>query len=263
LLPEVAVIIPCYNSGEYLREAVESVRAQDISVELVIVDDGSNDPGTLSALDELRAGRTRVIRQENQGVTAARNSGIKLTSSEYVVCLDADDLLLPAYCSTCLGALKGRPEVGFVYTTSQVFGLKNKLWSKESYSGLSLLIDNYIPNSAMFRRALWERTGGFSNEMKNGYEDWDFWLGAIEQGWKGYHVDQPLFRYRKHGTSRNKAANQQRGALKRLIRARHPALYSWRRIMFLMIEEKFPLPRVISRLVREEILRKIYWSIKK
>jgi glycosyltransferase involved in cell wall biosynthesis len=258
-----SIIIPCYNSGEYLREAVESAMAQDMGVELVVVDDGSNDPRTISVLDSLRSEGIRVHRQENKGLPEARNAGIRLTSAEYVVCLDADDILKPAYCSACREILQSRTDIGFVFSTTQVFGTQNKLWSKARYSGLHLLVNNYIPYSAMFRRQLWEQAGGYSGDMRGGYEDWDYWLSALEKGWKGYHIAQPLFLYRKHGKSMLSSSNTQRRRLKRLIQARHPDLFSFKGLKPLLAEEKFLIPRFLYAWAREEFLENIYRPIKK
>jgi glycosyltransferase involved in cell wall biosynthesis len=256
LHPEVAVIIPCYNSGQYLGEAVESARAQDIPVELLVVDDGSNDPATIAVLDRLKSEGTRVYRQENKGLAEARNAGIRATSARYAVCLDADDIFKPSYCRIGKEILQSRSDIGFVYATTQVFGTQNKLWSKAKYSGLHLLIDNYIPYSAMFRRQLWEQIGGFSKDMKGGYEDWDYWLSALEKGWKGFHVAQTLFLYRKHGTSMLSSSNLQRKGLKHIIRARHPELFSFHSVSSLMIQEKLMLPRFIGAVIKENIFHR-------
>jgi glycosyltransferase involved in cell wall biosynthesis len=258
LSSEVAIIIPCYNHGQYLREAVQSALRQDIKAEVIVIDDGSTDAATIAVLDDLRASGVFVHPQVNKGLPEARNAGIKLTSADFIVCLDADDMLQPAYCSTCLEVMQVKPEIGFVYTTTRVFGTKDKLWSRQKFSGLHVLIDNYIPYSAMFRRQLWEDINGYSAEMKNKYEDWDFWLSAIEKGWKGFHVPRDLFWYRKHGDSMLTFSNLSRKSLKQILRSRHRQLYSFRNITRMMIAEYFPLPRLAWTILRENVLRTIY-----
>lgn len=181
--PKVTIIIPCYNYGEFVEEAVRSALDQDTKTELIIVDDGSTDLETIKVLNNLRARGIFVFRQSNKGLSSARNVGIKLTSAPYIVCLDADDIIAPSYCSTCLRVMEAHHDIGFVYTATRIFGNYNRLWSNLPYSALHFLIDNYIPYSAMFRRQVWEEVGGFDENMRYGYEDWDFWLSAIEKGW--------------------------------------------------------------------------------
>ncbi|HAU32588.1 MAG: Glycosyl transferase family 2 [Desulfotomaculum sp. 46_296] len=240
----VAVVIPCFNYGKYIEEAVQSVLNQDIKTEMLILDDGSTESGTIRVLDHLRKRGLVIYRHPNTGLPGARNSGIEKTSSEFIVCLDADDIIEPSYCSSCLNVLLSRPEVGFVYTGTKVFGKKNKLWSNVSYSCLHLLVENYIPSSAMFRRKIWLDAGGFSEEMRTGYEDWDFWLSAAEAGWRGYHVPELLFNYRKHDCNMLQSSNALRKELKRILRLRHRKSYSLSNILNLAVSELPALPRV-------------------
>ncbi len=253
----VAIIIPCFNYGQYVREAVQSALDQDATAELIVVDDGSTDSNTLSVLDELQRAGVKIFRQPNKGLPLARNAGIELTSAEFIVCLDADDLLQPTYCSRCLEVMNSRQDVGFVYPTTRVFGDRDKLWSRRAYSGLHLLIDNYIPYAAMFRRKLWADAGGYSGDLKHGYEDWDFWMTAMEHGWRGFHIPEPLFWYRKHGRSMLSASNLERRATKGLLRRRHPRLYSVSQVVRMMVEERFPLPRLMVAVGKEGVARRL------
>ena len=254
-MPEVAVIITCYNYGKYIKQAVLSAIGQDVPVEVIVIDDGSTDISTLEVLDNIRKEGVLIHRQPNRGLPGARNSGVKLAQAKYVVCLDADDIIHKRYCSTCLEVLKSRTDIGFVYTTTKVFGHKNKLWSNITFSKLHLLLDNYIPYSAMFRRELWENIGGFDENMRFGYEDWDFWLAAVEKGWSGFHVPENLFLYRKHGESMLSSSNRCRKELKNYLRRKHKGLYSPGGILKLLKEEPFHIPRALGALLKEEVLR--------
>jgi len=257
-LRKVAIIIPCYNYGNFIREAVRSALDQeDIETELIVVDDGSTDPATLKLLDELRGRGIYVFRQSNKGLPSARNAGIRLTSAPYIVCLDADDIISPSYCSTCLEVLETQPDVGFVYSTTRVFGNQNKKWSNLPYSALHLLVDNYIPYSAMFRRQVWEEVGGFDETMRFGYEDWDFWLSAIEKGWRGFHIPKELFWYRKHGKSMLSFSNQRRKELITYLRRKHRNLYSKKQLLKLLKNESHQIPRVVGVLFKEKVLRSL------
>src|SRR5271157_928118 len=112
----VSVVIPCFNHGEFLPEAVESVTAlQRDDVELIVVDDGSDDERTRKEMDALPAQAIKVIRQENKGLAAARNAGIAISKGEYVLPLDADNRLHPGYIEHGVRILDSNPHVGVVY----------------------------------------------------------------------------------------------------------------------------------------------------
>jgi hypothetical protein len=147
-----------------------------------------------------------------------------------------------------------------VYPSTQVFGDQDKLWSVKSFSGLHLMIDNYIPYAAMFRRTLWDEAGGFSADLKKGYEDWDFWMTAVENGWKGFHLPRPLFWYRKHGQSMLSASNLERRATKRLLRHRHRRLYSLPRVTAMLVAERLPLARLVAAAAKEGVWR--WWALR-
>lgn len=253
---KIAVIIPCYNYGNFIKKAVCSALDQvGVEIELVVVDDGSTDSYTLKILDELRKNGIYVFRQSNKGLPSARNAGIRLTSAPYIVCLDADDIISPSYCSVCVEILETKPEVGFVYPTTRVFGDQNRKWSNLSFSTLHLLVNNYIPYSAMFRRQVWEDVGGYDEDMRFGYEDWDFWLSAVEKGWRGFHVPEELFWYRKHGKSMLTYSNQRRKELINNLRHKHRSLYSKEMIAKLVKDEFSQIPRVIGAMLKEMVLR--------
>jgi glycosyltransferase involved in cell wall biosynthesis len=90
--PTVSVIIPCFNHGEFLPEAVASVAAiERPDVELIVVDDGSTDERTCQEIDAIIAQGIKVVRQENKGVAAARNAGVLVAKGQYILPLDADN----------------------------------------------------------------------------------------------------------------------------------------------------------------------------
>ena len=96
--PKVTVIIPCYNMGQYIDEAVDSVFAQTMqNFEIIIVDDGSTDQATTQLLSNYHRPNTRVLVTENQGLAAARNHAIRHANGEYLCALDSDDKLHPTY----------------------------------------------------------------------------------------------------------------------------------------------------------------------
>ena len=101
--PLVSIIIPCYNYGQYVEEAIDSVLNQTIkNIEIIVVDDGSTDPNTIKILKNLKKPKTKIIHQENQTQAIARNNGIKISKGKYICCLDADDKLEPTYLEECI-----------------------------------------------------------------------------------------------------------------------------------------------------------------
>ena len=206
---KVSVVIPCYNYGEYLAEAVESVLASGYdNLEIIIVDDGSDDRETIELLDNFSRPNTRIIRQPHHGVVSARNNGIQEASGEYILPLDADDMIVPEFIRRAAAVLDANPDIGIVYSDYQYIGDRNTVAHAPVWDSLRLLYENLLINSSFFRKKDWERVGGYKKEMEQGYEDWEFWISLSEIGVTGYRIPEPFVYYRIHGDSRNTAANQ-------------------------------------------------------
>lgn len=229
-IPRVSVVIPCYNHGRYLPGALASVVAQTLaSWEAVIVDDGSADDSAAvaRALIGRYPGRAiRLIEQPNAGLSAARNSGIAAARAEYVLTLDADDLIEPAMLEQAVAAIDQRPDVGFVYTDVRMFGAEERVWSGGGYSLGKLLFDCPIVPIVLFRKAAWAGVGGFGRNLwPQGYEDWDFWLALAQAGWQGLHLAQPLARYRRSNSSMLANARRHDLELRAQLILNHQPLY--------------------------------------
>jgi len=221
----VSVVIPCFNYGKYVLEAIDSVLASDLrDIEIIIVDDGSTDPGTAEILNKLDRPGTRVIRQANAGQAAARNAGISSSRGRYILCLDADDAIAPDYLGKAFLILEADPRLGFVYPHLQVFGDENFVWRKPDYNFFRLLWENHVPTAAVFRREAWVRVGGYKSAL-DGLEDWEFWINLGEHGWFGRLLPEPLFRYRRHGLTMLERSRAKRDELLKKIREAHRGLY--------------------------------------
>src|SRR5579864_5975127 len=196
---KVSVIIPCFNHGEFLPEAVASVVAlKRHDVELIVVDDGSTDERTGPEMDKLVAQGIKVIRQANKGLAAARNTGIMASQGEYIFALDADDRLRAGWMDRGIRILDSDPKVGVVYGDTECFGIRVGRWHVGQFDAVKLLRWNYIHASALYRRPIWEQNRGYDGTMPvQGYEDWDFWLGALEHGWQFAYVPEVFFDYRQ------------------------------------------------------------------
>jgi len=193
----VSVVIPCYNQGHFIVEALNSIWAQTFTdVETVIVNDGSTDGKTDEVLARLDRGSVSVIRTENRGLAAARNTGIEAAGGKYILPLDADDTIEPTYIEKAVAALEADTETGIVYCRASLFGAVETEWDLPEYSLERMLLDNIIFCSALFRRDDWLAVGGYDEEMIYGWEDYSFWLSLIERGRKVYCIPERLFNYR-------------------------------------------------------------------
>lgn len=224
--PLVSIIIPCYNYGKYLEEAIDScLQSTFTDFEIFVVNDGSTDPHTIQVLEQLNKPKTRVIHQVNKGVSAARNAGITLSCGKYIFPLDADDTIRPTLIEKEVAILETRPEIGFVSSWLECFGAYNEVWKYPPYNFYTQLFKNRVNESSMFRKEAWVQVGGFNDKMM-AYEDWDFWISLGEHGWLGYTLPEVLFNYRKHGPSMYSEAKKIHNKYVQQIRDNHPALYT-------------------------------------
>ena len=220
----VSVVIPCFELGEFVAAAVDSVRAQTRPPdELVVVDDGSRDAHTLGELERLRAEGVRVMRQDNAGAPAARNNGIAATCGDFVLCLDADDLLLPTYLERTVPRLETSAGAGMVATQVELFGEVRGTWRPGPFSLTSMLSRNCIPSASLFRRRCWEQVGGYRDLPA--CQDWDFWLSMVERGWEWVVVDEVLYRYRRRRGSISDHREAHREPIMRKFMSLHTDVY--------------------------------------
>lgn len=213
-MARVSIVIPCYNAGDLIFEAVDSALAQTFAdVEVVIVDDGSTDERTRQILDSANWPRTRIIRQKNAGPAAARNVAVANATGEFILPLDADDRIDPTYVEKALAVMDARPEVGVVYCRAMKFGAEQGPWALPAYSLRELVIDNVIFVTAMYRKADWLAVGGYSEVLKHGVEDYDFWVKIVGLGREVVQLDEFLFHYRIQASSRTTSFQQDRSVV--------------------------------------------------
>ncbi|MFK7899753.1 MAG: glycosyltransferase [Cyclobacteriaceae bacterium] len=196
---KLSIVIPVYNDGEYLVEALASIeRAYVDRSAIIIVNDGSSALKTLTILDELEELGYTIIHKENAGLSEARNTGIKQAKTEYVLLLDADNRVEPRYYFNACYVLDNNSEVGVVYAKPRVFGVTNHYRQGIEFDIARLLAGNYIDACAVIRKQVWEDVGGYDPNMPDqlGYEDWDFWIASYSKGWRFYLLDSYLFDYR-------------------------------------------------------------------
>jgi glycosyltransferase involved in cell wall biosynthesis len=225
-LPLVSVIIPCYNYGEYLDEAIDSVLTQTFQdFEVIVVDDGSTDFKTLDVLKKLSKRKTRVMHQSNMGLPTARNNGIQTSKGKYICCLDADDTLESTYLEKAVWLLEANPDVGFAYSWVGRFGTEGGVWKTQPFNLKRLLSYNHISVAAVFRHSAWEEVNGYWPEMRPGYEDWEFWIHLGASRYPGRLIPEPLLNHRRHGPSMLDDAVEKHAVLFEKIQNRHLLLY--------------------------------------
>ena len=202
--PRVSIIIPCYNHGQYIREALDSVEkvADKNLYEIIIVNDGSKDVYTIEMMDKLAAEGYHVINQANQGLGRTRNNGIRAAKGDYILPLDSDNRIRPEYIYESIKILDAHPEIAMVYGDAEFFGDKSKRHVVGEFNLQNMMVENQIDACAVYRRSVWEAVGGYDEKMPiMGYEDWDMWLNMTFKHYKFRYVTEILFDYRVLGNS--------------------------------------------------------------
>ena len=203
-MPHVSIIMPAFNAEKTIYSAIDSVLNQSFNEwELLIINDGSSD-GTLDVISVFKDKRIKLINQANQGVAAARNSGLKIACGEYIAFLDADDLWLPSKIQKQVSTFSQfGEEVALIYTGYRGF----KFSSIDSFSMVTepiniheddyyrLLVSDYIATlTVMIRRDILKEIGYFREDLR-GTEDWDYWI-RIAKLYKLKKINEELALYR-------------------------------------------------------------------
>lgn len=206
----VSVVIPCYNHGLYLEETVQSVlNSKYDELEIIIVDDGSTDNSKeVAMLLCSKFSNVSYYFQTNSGPSVARNFGISQSSGEYILPLDADDLISDNYIVEAVSKLNEDPDLKVVYAKANKFGKVNKPWSLKKFSLYNLAMDNLIYVSAIYRKSDWERVNGYTENKVLVREDWEFWIKLLKDGGKVIQLPFVGFYYRIHTTSRRKSMSK-------------------------------------------------------
>ncbi|THU39467.1 glycosyltransferase [Niastella caeni] len=206
----VSIIIPCYNQGHFIQETLDSVsNCKSDLYEVIIVNDGSTDQNTIDCLNKLRTAGYQVIFQQNQGLPAARNTGIRAATGKYILPLDADNKIRPAYLTRAIEIMEADPAVAVVYGNAAYFGDRSGEWKVGDYNMQKLMIANYIDACAVIRRSVLDKVGLYDTNLnKGGFEDWEMWLRISFAGYEFRYVDEVLFDYRVAGNSMSQNFNR-------------------------------------------------------
>lgn len=206
----ISIITPVYNVGEIIFETFKSIRQQTFqSFEWILVNDGSVDEITLKIVADIstKDDKIKVIHHaNNKGLPAARNTGIKNSSAPYIFFLDGDDLIDPTFLEKAYLFLLQNQEFAFINSYVIGFGAQEYKWTGGFHERELFLKENRNTSCFMARREVFE-TVVFDETMRDGCEDWEFWIHAAAKGFWGYTIPEYLFYYRR--SAENKWATMQ------------------------------------------------------
>ncbi len=205
---DICVVIPCFNLGEFVEEAVESALSQEgAPSRVILIDDGSTDDATKAKCEEIGAlNRVDFIRTENRGVAAARNLGIGQAREKFICFLDADDKLLPGALKKMTDALDDNPEAALAYPAYRRMDTGESVY-RPAFSRLALCYTNTLSIASLVRQSAIGDARFRTTDRGFEYEDWDFWL-QITKDSPAVHVPEVLYEYRCRQTGRGRQGNR-------------------------------------------------------
>ncbi|MDJ0620593.1 MAG: FkbM family methyltransferase [Calothrix sp. MO_192.B10] len=244
----LSVIIPCFNDGKFLLEAIASVEAcKENFYEIIIVNDGSTDPLTLEVINSLKQKGYFVIVQQNQGQAKARNTGIQAAKGQYILTLDSDDKIRGEVIIKAVEVLEKKPEVGVVFGDLKFFNDYGKvftfgipqgygcaeyineqewIWRLPDFHLYRMVIMCYLSACAVFRKSAWQECGGYDTKMPIMYgEDWELWLNIAKKGWKFHHIPEVLLDCRFDYDPTVKYTREKQQLAREYIREKHRDLF--------------------------------------
>ena len=168
----VSIIITSYNKEKYIKEAIDSALNQTIKpFEILVIDDGSTDNSSLILKEYESDPLINLVFKQNEGIVATRNMAIQMAKGDYILQLDADDLLNEKYLEWTVSVLDENPEVGIAYCQTEFFGLKHGLWDLGDFTMEKQLAENQIVVTALFRKSLFSEKVRYRKEFSEGL--WD------------------------------------------------------------------------------------------
>ena len=230
---DIEAVITSYNQGDMILEAVNSLCQQTLLPKrIIIVDDGSTDRYSLEVLNDLQNNidlsvPITICYQENQGVSSARNVGIRLTNSSLVLVLDGDDKLEAKYIESVSQLLNEDPTMVIASSWLKTFGVLEAMVCPSGGNIVPFLSHNCCPATHILRKKFYEQCSGYDETMLSGFEDWDFFLSMLETMPEAHIgiVEKPLINYRTTPVSANIKSMEKRLELMRYIIEKHHHSY--------------------------------------
>lgn len=210
--PLISIVIPTFNQSRFIAKTIQSVFEQTYpNYELIIVNDGSTDD--TDAILSRFGSDLQIIKQQNQGLASARNTGLQRSSGEYILFLDSDDILLPRALEQWLSFLINKPEYGAVYSAWQQIDPHGSIVGEVHPQRDGLLLNAILRREIFFfssmtliRRSSLEQVGPYNPQLRWS-EDSDMWLRLSLAGCRFGYIDQPLTQYRVHTSSMTAGVN--------------------------------------------------------
>ncbi len=262
----ISIIIPCYNSGIFLKDALASIFDYVLEgFEIIIVNDGSTDIFTLNFLNKLKDPRILIINQKNQGLASARNVGVANSKGELLLFLDSDNKILSNYSKWAIEAFKNNSKLGVVYGNPVFFGEVNLPTRFESkpFQFDSLLCGNFIDACAFVKKEAFFCVDGFSVDHRlDGWDDWDLWIKLSSAGWDFNYIDRDCFQYRVSNDSMiGSKSIEEKNRMLQYLGAKHGFIFHQRfRRYYKLLEriEKNPFLYFLKIIFYKYVLRKKY-----
>ncbi|MBO9342260.1 MAG: glycosyltransferase [Roseiflexus sp.] len=226
----LSVVVPYYNLGAYLAETIASIVAASYRpLEIVVIDDGSDDPASVAALEResLRySDLLRVVRCARGGLARARNLGAHTARGEFLAFVDADDLVDPSFFGRAIDVLQRYDNVSFVYSWVRFFGDAEGCWPTWNAEFPLLLAHNMLTAFVVVRRSDFLAWGQNDPALTEALEDYDAWISMLEHGCVGISLPDPLVQYRVRADSMYRSLSEaQILEMYALIVERHRATY--------------------------------------
>jgi len=224
---KLSVIIPCFNHGKYLQEAIESLYNNWITIdmEVMVVDDCSTDDSYAIATKlSNEFGFSLRQMEKNSKPARVRNYAIEKCSGNLIVCLDGDDKLPPNYLQENYNNILLN-KVDVSYNNSRMFGTMNGEIDWPEFNIDKLRISPFIHCTSMFKKEAWEKVKGFDESMVDGWEDYDFWLRVAKEEYKFKKCNQTFLYYRQTGQNRDAQAKFKIDKIKSYMRKKHTGFY--------------------------------------
>lgn len=224
----VSFIIPYYNSGLTIQETIDSIFNQSYpNFDIWIINDGSTDQFSIDKLQDFNGNdKIHLLHQENAGPRVARNKSIQLSSAEYIVPLDAYDLIESTALSECVSIATSDKEIGVVYGNLQFFGESSELKIQQVFAIKRQLLWNQIAVCCLIRKKVFTTVGYYDEHIsKLGLEDWEFYMCVGQSSWKFSKIEQIHFRIRIVASSRTfEVANKNLSEIKKYVYKKHSNL---------------------------------------
>jgi glycosyltransferase involved in cell wall biosynthesis len=257
---DIAVVLPCYGQAHFLPEALESVRAQTLApAEIVVVDDGSPDDvaGAAAGFENVR-----VVRQENRGLSGARNRGLAETTAPFVLFLDSDDTLRPHALETLRAWMTDHPDAALAWGFNQPWHDDGRAleWGPTTFEGVAdyaaLLEENVVgaPLGVLFRRTPLEAVGGFAEDMP-ACEDREIYLRIARSHPIGC-VGALVADYRHHGSNMSRNHELMHASAREALRRQEPWVRGDARLEaalargLRLVDRRWGYPAAVSRMKR-------------